>query len=95
MGYQKSVAFSHSPAYRSFKLAMRSAANLAGVPDLATLTTEIDVEIHWKKKARIDGSNVLKAIEDALFSQDRHLAGSSWRRYQNEGEDYVIVSVNW
>lgn len=96
MGYQKSVAYSHSRAYKSFKFAVRALANSAGVPDLCTTDTEIDVEIFWKKKAKIDGSNVLKAVEDALFAQDRHLARGSWMRFLEQGcEPYLIVSVRW
>lgn len=95
MGFRKDVAYSHSPAYRNFKLAVRALANSAGVPDLATTNTSIEVEIHWTKRARLDGSNVLKSVEDAIFAQDRHLAASSWARYLGASSEYLVVTVNW
>ena len=96
MGYQKSVAYSHSRAYKSFKLAVRALANTAGVPELCTTDTELEVAIFWRKLAKIDGSNVMKAVEDALFTQDRHLARGLWTRHLNQGVDpYLIVSVRW
>lgn len=95
MGYRKDVAYSHSTAYGNFKMAVRAIANQAGVPDLATTTMQVDVEIHWTKRARLDGDNVLKAVVDGLFRQDRLLAGASWRRDLGAPSEYLIVTVSW
>jgi Holliday junction resolvase RusA-like endonuclease len=37
----------------------------------AALPVTLNLTVHWKKGPRIDLSNVVKGIEDALFSQDR------------------------
>lgn len=94
-GYSVRAGMYHDPAWKAWKQMVRMLANAAGVPETPTETTRISVEIYWKKKARVDGSNVVKLIEDAVFPQDRLLEGGSWFRRLNTGEEKAIVTVGW
>ena len=84
-----------SREYYAFKLAFRLAANTAGFP--AELDGDrrnfISVFASWKKRRRIDGSNVVKAVEDALFGQDRRLDGLEYRDLEHHGEEAVHVAL--
>ena len=84
-----------SREYYAYKQLFRLAANAAGFP--AELDGErrniLGVVASWKKKRRIDGSNVVKAVEDALFGQDRRLDGLEYRDLEHHGEEAVHVAL--
>jgi hypothetical protein len=55
---------------------------------------DLGVEVYWKKAPRIDASNVLKGIEDALFDQDRYVLGVRVVMTMDTGsEEHAIVRV--
>ena len=93
LGSRASVRRAFDPKYKAFKTLVRYYADEAGVPSEPTPTTNIEVVIFWRRKSRIDGGNVIKAIEDAIFQNDRALAGSSWWRHENTGEEKAVVRV--
>jgi hypothetical protein len=82
-------------AYDRWKGIVRLQANLAGIPDTIEPGVEIGitVRIGWTKKARIDGSNILKSVEDALFERDRKLESGLWTRTENVGREFATVDV--
>lgn len=94
-GFSKDFTVCYSSQYRAFKSEVRYLANSAGVPDeiLDTDTVDVYVRIFWKKKARIDNSNVLKIVEDGLFKQDRGISGTHATRTEYHGEEYADVCV--
>lgn len=92
-GYSVRAGMYHDPKWAAFKRQVRLIANLAGVPFEPTETTSIHVEIHWRLKARIDGSNIFKGLEDAIFPKDRLLCAGSWVRHLDSGPERVIVTV--
>jgi Holliday junction resolvase RusA-like endonuclease len=95
LGYRASVRRAYDPAYRAYKDAVRLLANTARVPrDLdADATASVHVTVHWKRRARIDATNVLKAVEDALWGRDRRVMKSSVMATEHEGVEQAIVSV--
>ena len=96
-GYRQGRKEAHRPARVDFKNRVRLLANIEGVPggeDLAE-NTFLDVRIHWKRTARIDGKNILGLIEDALWTQDRNVAGGLWYMNTLQPREEVIITVMW
>lgn len=83
-----------SKKYARWKENVRNIANVAGVPQVPSDRQRVHVEIRWRGAARKDGKNVLAAIEDALFAQDRACAAGSWVRFTDTGEDCALVTVD-
>jgi len=94
-GYRQGRREAFRPDRVAFKRDVRLGANIAGVPGEAEVGSEmfLDVRIHWKRKARIDGKNVCGLIEDALWTQDRGVAGNLWIRYINQPREEVVITV--
>jgi hypothetical protein len=82
-------------AYDRWKGLVRMKANQAGVPEAITpdMNVFVRVFIGWARAARIDGDNVLKSLVDGLWKQDRALAGGSWERTTDNGEEWAEVEV--
>ncbi len=95
LGYRASVRRAFDPKYKAFKRAIRAIANTAGVPDELRSSdhAEVFVKVFWKRKARIDGSNVYKAVEDGLWAQDRGVVAGHFVRFADSGEEYAEVEV--
>jgi hypothetical protein len=95
-GYRAGLNRVFDPKYKRFKEMIRLVANTKGVPSEITPGTRVGiiVDIYWKKKARIDGSNIFKAVEDAIFSQDRGLGFGSWSMTENAGGEFIEVTVS-
>jgi len=83
--------------YIAYKRLVRLKANVAGVPQEIPDDMEAVVTIHvwWKRKARIDTSNILKAIEDALWARDRGIAQVNVSRHEHSDEEKAVVSVRF
>ena len=99
LGYRASVLRAFDPKYKAFKARVRALATAAGVP-LAILSGEagaLRVNIHWRKKARIDGVNVFKAVEDAVWKQDRRVFRFDGNVTENwtGGECCIVHVATW
>jgi hypothetical protein len=101
LGYRASVARAHDPKYKAYKEAVRLYALAAG---LAELPRDIDkckhpqlsVFIRWRRKARIDWKNVVGAIEDALWAQDRDVDPGSFAVFRETGmPEEAKVIITW
>lgn len=83
--------------YVSFKEKVRLMANCAGVPDelLPTQCAEIQLSVHWIKRARVDSVNVYKAAEDGIFKKDRRVLRGSFVAMENVGEEkaFVVLTI--
>jgi len=81
--------------YVAYKKYVRLLANVAGIPSELKQEdrAEISISFHWKKKAHCDGSNGFKAVEDALFHQDRRVLRGSYIVMENTGEEKAFVQV--
>ena len=96
LGYRASVRRAFDPAYKAFKERVRLLANLAGVPSEleSDAKAKIIVIIHWKRKPRIDGENVMKALVDAIWTQDRRVFDGRYVVHENTGEtEWAKVEV--
>ena len=83
--------------YVAYKKLVRLRADCAGVPqeipdDMETVFT---IHVWWKRKAQIDTSNILKAIEDALWARDRGIAQINVSRHERSDEEKAVVSVRF
>lgn len=96
LGYRASVKRAHDPKYKAFKQEVRLIANTAGVPDEIPKQGKayLQVDIFWKRKPRIDGANVYKAIEDALFVQDRRVFYGHFMVEEDRGFEGARVTVD-
>lgn len=67
-----------SKKYGAFKEKVLIISIEAGMPNIGRAEKErpprLSVQVFWKKEPRTDFTNILKAVEDALFYQwDRHV----------------------
>lgn len=94
----RSLFLKKNRKYAEFKEKVLKLAIEAGWKSKAVALKEhpplLSVEVRWKKGPRIDWSNVYKAIEDALFSEDRFVkpgkhSGVEW----DYGTEEAIVMV--
>lgn len=76
LGYRASMRRAFDPKYKAFKERVGWLAIQAGIPtnlDPKEVRVALSVFVYWKNKPRIDWSNVYKAVEDGLFTQDRYI----------------------
>lgn len=90
----------HDPRYRAFKDSVGLYALRAGfrTPTKLTLThpAQLSCLILWAKRPRIDWVNVVKAIEDSLFPQDRYVMPGYFDWYAGTGiEEVQIILEIW
>jgi len=98
MGYRKDVAYSHGSKYKGYKEAVRLYALGAGLARLKVppgARARLSVSINWRAKPRIDWDNVVKAISDALWAQDRDTDPGMFEVRRNMGAEYARVVVDW
>lgn len=81
--------------YVAFKGKVRLLADIAGVPEEIPENHRaiVSIAVAWKKKARIDLSNILKAIEDGLWQRDRGIGEVHATKFQHTGVERVSVTV--
>lgn len=81
--------------YTAYKARVRLLANVAGVPEEipANHRAIVSIAVAWKKRARIDLSNILKAIEDGLWAKDRGIGEVHAVKFQHAGVERVSVTV--
>ena len=93
-GYRASLA-GHDTQYGRYKRYVRLRANLAGVPDTISPGDRYSVscDIYWRKAARLDWSIGVKAVEDALFKQDRGLVPGEYGWHEASGVEMIVVQV--
>ena len=53
----------------------------------------LSVFIKWKKAPRSDWSNIIKAVEDALFEQDRYVKPGRFGMEWDTGVEEAMVSL--
>jgi hypothetical protein len=81
--------------YCAFKGKVRLLATVARVPEEipAGYRALVSIAVAWKKKARIDLSNILKGIEDGLWVRDRGIGEVHAVKFQHTGIERVSVTV--
>ncbi len=81
--------------YVAFKGKVRLLADVAGVPEEIPKNHRavVSLAVAWKKKARIDLSNILKAVEDGLWQRDRGIEEVYAVKFQNTGMERISVTV--
>jgi Holliday junction resolvase RusA-like endonuclease len=81
--------------YVGFKGKVRLLATIAGVPEEipAGYRAKLSIAVAWKKKARVDLSNILKAVEDGLWVRDRGIGEFHATKLQHTGMERVSVTV--
>ena len=94
-GYKQGRREAHRPERVAFKETVRLLANVAGVPDVTKAEDEIFLEVYirWRLKARIDGVNIYKLVEDSLWKKDRGVGGGMWLRYLNQKKEEEAVVI--
>jgi Holliday junction resolvase RusA-like endonuclease len=92
-GYRASVARAFDPKYAAFKRLVRLLANVEGVPEAleAGQEAELFVHVYWRKAARIDLDNCLKALSDGLWKQDRRIGAVHAVRHEHSGQEYAEI----
>jgi len=95
LGYRASAKAAFDPRYSGYKKLVRYLANTAGIPNELgdAEAAEVYIRVYWAKKARIDLSNVLKAIEDGMFTQDRRICAIYGICREDVGSEYAEVDV--
>ena len=93
LGYRASVARAFDPKYASFKRMVRLLANVQGVPEALDPGQDVELFVHvyWRKAARIDLDNCLKALSDGLWKQDRRIGAVHAVRHEHSGREYAEV----
>lgn len=92
-GYDKYCAYKK----RVLLLAMRTGFRrvTAKIPKKGVIAhpVRLVVTVAWKKRPRMDLSNVVKGIEDAIFAQDRWVAEIDAKSYPDKGQEVCRVEV--
>lgn len=89
----------YDPRYKAFKDKVGWLAVQAGVPvgkiDPKESHVKLSVFIYWKNLPRFDWSNGYKAVEDALFEQDRYVqpGGMNGFNYSSGRPDGEVMEV--
>lgn len=94
-GYRQGRKEAFRPDRVAFKDLVRMLATDKGIPCGADKRDNLFLEVRvcWKREARIDGPNVYKLIEDALWRQDRGVAGGLWIRHLKQPREEAVVQV--
>lgn len=81
--------------YAAFKSKVRLFANLAGVPTEIPENhrATVSISVAWERKARVDLSNILKAIEDGLWAKDRGIGEVHGVKFMHTGLERVSVTI--
>lgn len=81
--------------YVAMKGKVRLFADVAGVPEEipSGYRALVSIAVAWKKKARIDLSNILKAVEDGLWVRDRGIGEVHAVKFEHTGLERVSVTV--
>ncbi len=95
LGYRASARRAFDPKYKAYKNRVRLLANQAGVPDDLgeNDSAGVSIKVFWKKRARIDVENVLKAIVDAMWKRDRRVLFVDASAYENQKSEEAHVFV--
>ena len=96
LGYRASVRSAFDPKYRAYKDRVRLLGTQAGVPmELPPRPgrARVSYVVRWKNVARIDKTNVEKAIEDGLWSKDRRVLEGEYMTFEGCAEESVEVQV--
>lgn len=104
LGYRASAArvfergpWSKVPKYKAFKERVYLLALQAGFPGGHEVDPEhpprLSVSIYWKGKPRVDWKNVVGALEDSLWRQDRYVVPGEFSVCYGCGEEYAIVRI--
>lgn len=80
-------------AYKKRTRLLAESAGLRGFDTNDERTVQIDMSIRWRKGPRIDLSNVLKGLEDAIFRQDRHIMGANVKVLTDCPKESLYVQI--
>jgi hypothetical protein len=82
--------------YKNRVLGLAMEAGWKGRADsVPEFPVKLSINVSWKKNPRIDASNVLKGIEDALFEQDRWILDVRVIMFPKQKEESAVVEVGW
>lgn len=81
--------------YVAMKGKVRLFADVARVPEEIPTGHRalVSIAVAWQKKARIDLSNILKAVEDGLWKRDRAIYEVHAVKFEHTGLERVSVTV--
>ena len=82
--------------YASWKKVVRLIANSNGIPTHLDPKKSYRFEVlaYWKAKQRIDGDNLLKALMDSLWKQDRRITSIEYVACEHNGRELARVSLS-
>ena len=82
--------------YAAWKKAVRLIANVNGIPSHLDpkKSYRLDVLAYWKAKQRIDGDNLLKALMDSLWKQDRRITSIEYVACEHNGRELARVTLS-
>ena len=94
----KRVGGAFDPSYIAFKRLILLTAQTKGwkghLISLPDWIIRLSVFVYWSKQCRLDWSNAYKAVEDALFSQDRYVHPGGLSGFlQNSGPERMVVTL--
>lgn len=95
LSYHANVRGESYSSYASYKQAIRLIANVARIPPTCPRGVRLQIYPHWKRSARLDLSNVVKAIEDGLWRADHNIFTLYARHIPFFGKEFVRVVVKW
>ena len=85
--------------YQEYKNRVLGLAMEAGwrgrVDSVPEFPVKLSANVFWRKNPRMDASNFIKGVEDALFSQDRWILDLHVVMFPNHGEESAVVEVGW
>ncbi len=88
-GYKRYTEFKNRVLMEAMDVGWRERAT-----SLIDKPPRLSVMVRWKEKPHSDWSNIYKAIEDALFSQDRYVKPGSFQGKEwNCGVEEAVVIV--
>lgn len=75
-------------------IAVRNYATLGKPIDLAKRKARMDLMIHYNGEAHADPENIFGSIADALFYNDKHVAGSFDFDHDGSGRVEILLAVS-
>jgi Holliday junction resolvase RusA-like endonuclease len=87
-----------NPAYKrylAFKIRIREEADRVGVPEILLHHAEVSVEmeVHWRLRARCDLDNLIKSLLDGTWKNDRRVLRISASAVEQTGLERLVVRI--
>ena len=92
---QRQKRFAPYRRYAQWKCGVRLRANVAGIPPTLKKSNVagVGIEASWERVQRIDADNVIKAVLDSLWAQDRRVLDIRYHAVENTGGEEAVVTV--